>query len=92
MPSSTQGRTDESRKTSVRLPADLLDAVQEAVERGDAETQTALIERALRRELAVLRRERLRSAYEAASRDEAFMQAMESTTRDFEGTTADGLD
>lgn len=87
----TYEASSEMRKTSVRLPASLLDDVREAVERGDAKTQTEFMQQALRHELQALRRKRLRSAYQAASNDEAFMRDMEATTRDFEVTSSDGL-
>ncbi len=81
----------EIRKTSFRLPEELLDAVARAVERGEAESQTAFVERALRHELASLRRSELREAYAAAARDERFREEAETLDREFDPAVGDGL-
>jgi Arc/MetJ-type ribon-helix-helix transcriptional regulator len=81
----------EIRKTSFRLPEELLDAVARAVERGEVESQTAFVERALRHELASLRRSELREAYAAAARDERFREEAETLGREFDPAVGDGL-
>lgn len=81
----------ELRKTTFRLPVEVLEAIRELVDRNEAESQTAFVEQALRRELAERRRIRVRRAYEEAAADPDFMSEMGTTTRAFEGTAADGL-
>jgi Arc/MetJ-type ribon-helix-helix transcriptional regulator len=79
------------RKTSFRLPGALLDSVARVVREGEAESQTAFVERALRRELASIRRQELRDAYAAAARDAGFVEDVETLAKEFDGTVADGL-
>jgi len=87
----TQARDGKTRKTSFRLPEALLDAVADAVERQEAESQTAFVERALRHELASVRRRQLREAYAAAARDEDYLEEMGALDEEFEGALSDGL-
>jgi hypothetical protein len=67
------------------------DAVREAVESGVADSQNALVERALLRYLADVRREKLYAAYAEAAQDEHFMADMRNVSKAFDGTVADGL-
>lgn len=92
MRSATRAPEGDIRKTSFRLPEALLDAVSRVVERGEAETQTAFVERALRHELASIRRKELSGAYAAAAQDEAFREEMGAVEEEFDGAVSDGLD
>ena len=67
------------------------DAVREAVEEGLAESQNALVERAVLRFLAEGRRSRLYAAYAEASQDPAFLADMRAVSEVFDTTVADGL-
>jgi hypothetical protein len=66
-------------------------AVKEAVDAGAAESQNALVERALVRELKALRRQRVYAAYAAAAADPVFMKDMQATTAAYDATAVDGL-
>lgn len=57
------------RRTTVALPADLLDAADRAVRGGSAKSRAELLERALRRELAAQRRATVDAAFEAMAHD-----------------------
>lgn len=60
------------RRTTVALPADLLDAADRAVRRGSARSRAELLARALRRELAAQRRATVDAAFEAMADDPAY--------------------
>jgi hypothetical protein len=61
------------------------------VEEGLAESQNALVERAVLRYLAENRREKLYQAYAEAAQDSEFMSDMRAVSDAFEATVADGL-
>jgi hypothetical protein len=82
---------DPLRKTGWQVRQSVADAVREAVEAGAAESQNALVERALVRELKAVRRKRVYEAYARAAADPVFMQEMRATTSAFEVTAGDGL-
>jgi hypothetical protein len=84
--------TDPLRKTGWQVHASVADAVREAVEKGAAESQNAFVERALRRELATLRRDRLYAAYAEAARDPRFLEDARLTNESFDSTVAEGLE
>jgi predicted dithiol-disulfide oxidoreductase (DUF899 family) len=75
-----------------QVRSSVADAVRQAVEDGAAESQNALVERAVVRELQELRRRRVYEAYAAAARDSAFKSDVSAVTRDFERATGDGLE
>lgn len=56
-----------------------------------AESQNALVERALLRFLAEKRREKLYASYAEAAQDPAFMADMRAVSTAFETTVSDGL-
>lgn len=82
---------DPLRKPGWQVRTSVADAVREAVEEGVAETQNALVERALLRFLAEKRREKLYTSYAEAARDPAFMADMRAVSDAFETAVADGL-
>jgi hypothetical protein len=82
---------DPRQKTGYQLRRSVVLAVREAVREGAAESQNALVERALTRELESLRRDRVYAAYAEAARDPVFREDMESTTAAYERTVGDGL-
>ena len=82
---------DPLRKTGWQVRQSVADAVREAVEAGAAESQNALVERALVRELKALRRRQIYDAYASAAADPAFMEEMRATTSAYEVAVGDGL-
>ena len=82
---------DPLRKTGWQVRQSVADAVREAVEAGAAESQNALVERALVRELKAVRRKRVYEAYASAAADPVFMEEMRATASVFEVTAGDGL-
>jgi hypothetical protein len=83
---------DPPRKTGWQVRSSVAEAVRQAVREGAAESQNAFVERALVRELRVLRRRRVYDAYAAAARDAAFTSEQEGIRRDFEPATGDGFE
>ncbi len=79
----------KSRKATFSLRQDLLDAISDAVARGDAPSKNALVEQALRRELKELRRKEMAAAWEQASKDPAFMRDVREITDAFEAADAE---
>jgi Arc/MetJ-type ribon-helix-helix transcriptional regulator len=79
-------------KTGYRLPRSLVLKVREAVDAGEARSQNELVERALRRELRSIERQRLHDEYAAAASDPAYLAEMEALDDAWDPTTADGLD
>lgn len=86
-----RGRVDPFRKPGWQVPTSVANAVREAVAAGAAESQNALVEEALLRHLAELRREKLYAAYEEAARDEAFLADMRTISNAFDAAVPDGL-
>ncbi len=82
---------DPLRKPGWQVRTSVADAVRDAVEEGMAESQNALVERAVVHFLAEKRRERLYASYAEAARDPEFMAEMRAISGAFESTTADGL-
>ena len=66
-----------SKKATFALHEDILGALQDAVAQGAAPSKNALVERALTRELHLLRREARRARWEEATKDPAFLQDIE---------------
>ena len=83
---------DPLEKTGYRLPRSVVMRVREAVDSGEARSQNELVERALRRELRVIERQRLHDEYAAAASDSAYLGDAEALDRAWDTTTADGLD
>jgi|GEM_PF-5996011 len=83
--------TDPLRKPGWQVRTSVADAVREAVEEGVAESQNALVERAVLRFLAEKRREKLYASYAQAAQDPAFMADMRTISDAFETTVGDGI-
>lgn len=92
LPNRRRSADDPPRKPGWQVRSSVADAVRQAVDEGAAESQNAFVERALVRELRELRRRRVYDAYAAAAEDPSFTAEMEEVTREFEGTTRDGLE
>ena len=83
--------TDPLRKPGWQVHTSVADAVREAVEEGVAESQNALVERAVLRFLAEKRREKLYASYAEAAQDTAFMADMRAVSDAFETTRRSSL-
>ncbi len=59
-------------RTTLALPADLLEAVDHAVQAGTARSRNELVARAVRRELAVYQRATIDAAFAAMAQDPAY--------------------
>ena len=92
LPNRRRSANDPPRKPGWQVRSSVADAVRQAVDDGAAESQNAFVERALVRELRELRRRRVYDAYAAAAEDPSFTAEMEEVMREFEPTTADGLE
>jgi Arc/MetJ-type ribon-helix-helix transcriptional regulator len=73
----------EAKAATFSLPVDLLRKVDDAVASGAAPNKTAFVERALRHELAQIRRSTRRALLEEAKRDPLFLRDIEEVERDF---------
>jgi hypothetical protein len=85
-------RSDPPRKAGYQIRTSVFLAVRDAVERGEAESQNAFVERALIRELKELRRRRLYEEYGRAAGDPAFVTDMKAISDAFEPASGDGLE
>ena len=90
-PLSPSRRDDPLEKTGYRIPRSLVAMVREAVDAGEARSQNELVERALRRELRVIRQRKLYDEYARAAENPAFVEEMADVARDWSGALADGL-
>ncbi len=84
-------RDDPLEKTGYRIPRSVVVMVREAVEAGEARSQNELVERALRRELRVVRQRRLYEEYARAAADSAFVDEMVDEASAWTPTLGDGL-
>jgi len=93
MPALRRRRQDQSprERTSLSLRADVIEAAKEIVKAGEAENLSAFVESALEEKLRRTKRAALYAAYEEAARDDQFVARMNSVTRSFAATEADGL-
>ena len=73
----------EAKNATFALPVDLLREIDAAVTAGAAPNKTALVERALVRELATIRRLARRAGLEEARRDPLFLRDIADVERDF---------
>lgn len=80
MPAKTSKRTSgaergpELRRTTIALPAKLLDAADRAVRAGKARSRTELVSRALQRELATQRRAEIDAAFLGMAKDPEYQR------------------
>ena len=93
MPALRRRRQDQSprERTSLSLRADFIEAAKEIVKAGEAENLSAFVEAALEEKLRRTKRAALYAAYEEAAQDDQFVGRMNSVTRSFAATEADGL-
>jgi Arc/MetJ-type ribon-helix-helix transcriptional regulator len=84
-------RDDPLEKTGYRIPRSVVAMVREAVDAGEARSQNELVERALRRELRVIRQRRLYEEYARAAQDPAFTEEMADIAQGWSGALGDGL-
>lgn len=84
--------SDPLRKPGWQVRTSVADAVREAVAAGAAESQNALVERAVVQYLTQIRRDRLYAAYAEAAEDPMFMADMREISAAFDGTIRDGLE
>lgn len=82
---------DPLEKTGYRLPRSLVMRIREAVEAGEAKSQNELVERALRRELAQVRRRRLYESYAEAASDPDYLARLGAESEAWDTTVGDGL-
>ncbi len=75
--------TDKSTKVTFVLPAPLAQDLREAVAKGAAPSQNALVREALRREMKRLRKAEIAAAMQEAANDPLFMQDLHDCMRDF---------
>lgn len=73
------------------LPPSLAQDLREAVEKGAAPSQNALVREALRREMKRLREAEIEKAYAAAAADPLYVQDLEECMRDFAALDRDAL-
>lgn len=85
---------DEARqsvKVTFALPAPLAQKLREAVEKGAAPSQNALVREALARELKRVREAEIERAYAEAAADPLYMQDLEECMKDFAELDRDAL-
>ena len=70
-------------RTTFALPADLLAAVDQAVQAGHARSRNALVARALQQELAAQQRAAIDSAFAAMAEDPAYQSETQTITDAF---------
>ncbi len=80
-----------NKKATFVLPAALLDEMRSMVDRGAAESVSALVRDSLEARLCELRDQILRREYEEASRDPLFLADQAECARDFEQVDLEGL-
>ena len=73
------------------LPPELARDLREAVEKGAAPSQNALVREVLRREMKRLREEEIERAYAVAAADPLYMRDLEECMRDFAELDRDSL-
>ncbi|MCZ6892388.1 MAG: ribbon-helix-helix domain-containing protein [Chloroflexi bacterium] len=71
------------KKVTLSLDANLIEDVQQLVGAGEAKSQSAFVEEALRARLKQLEREAWERSLEAASKDPMYLADMEEVERDF---------
>lgn len=85
-------RDDPLEKTGYRIPRSIVMQVREAVDAGEARSQNEFVQKALERELRVLRRRRLYAEYAAASDDPSFVNDLRESEEALDTTCSDGLE
>lgn len=75
--------TATTEKVTFTLPAAMVRQMREAVQKGSAASQNALVREALQHQLKRLREDEFAREMEEAARDPLFMQDMEECMHDF---------
>lgn len=89
---STNGSNSEKGvKFTFVLPNSLAQDLREAVEKGVAPSQNALVREALKREMKRLRKEAIAADMREAAKDPLFMQDLEECMRDYAELDRDSL-
>ena len=78
-----------AKKVTFTLSEELLGEFKAAAKSGEGRSQNALVEAALREYLKKLKRERVRRAFDEASRDPLFLADTELEDRDFHHADAE---
>ena len=78
-------------RTTLALPADLLAAVDQAVQAGYARSRNALVARALQRELAARQRAAIDAAFAAMAEDRAYQTEAQALSDAFAQTDWEAL-
>ena len=78
-------------RTTLALPADLLAAVDQAVQAGHARSRNELVARALQRELAAQQRAAIDAAFAAMATDPAYQAEAQAVTEAFAGADWEAL-
>jgi metal-responsive CopG/Arc/MetJ family transcriptional regulator len=76
-------RVRQAKNATFSLPIQLLQEMDVAVQQGASPSKNALVERAIRRELAEIRRLARRALLEEAKRDPLFLRDLSDVERDF---------
>ena len=74
---------DQTVRTTVALPAVLLQAADQAVREGKAKSRNDLLAAALRRELAAIKRAAIDAAFAEMGHDEAYQKLARQLTEEF---------
>ena len=82
---------DKATKVTFVLPAPLAQQLREAVEKGAAPSQNALVREALQREMKRLQREEIAAAMQEAANDPLFMQDLHDCMNDYAELDRDSL-
>lgn len=93
LPARRRRRQDQAprERTSLSLRTDVLEAVRQFVQSGQAENVSAFVESALEDKVRRTRRAVLNAAYAEASQDLEFQRSMSAVTREFRNADSDGL-
>jgi Arc/MetJ-type ribon-helix-helix transcriptional regulator len=78
-----------TKKATFSLHVDVLNAIDRAVAKGAAPSKNALVEQALRREIADLQRQERQARWEAAMRDPLFLRDLDEVEQAFRTADAE---
>lgn len=85
----TRMRSARSRKITLSLRQDILEPLTEAVAQGMAPSKTALVDRAIRRELKDIRGHMMAVEWERAAKDPLFMRDVQEVEKAFKTADAE---
>ena len=75
--------TSKTKKATFSLHKEVLDALDEAMDKGAAPSKNALVEQALIRELGDLRRQARKALWQEAAKDPLFLKDLHEVEADF---------